>query len=390
MKLFKTLSIFLLLQNIIVAQDAVHNFGAMQVHNGTSVGFHLDLVNDGVFNENLGLVGFYGYDKSITVSGTNTPVFYDSEILVDNNLYLETPIEILNNANLITGNIVTPRNNTDIHINFLNSAFYIGENMVSKVDGYAAITNKDDFIFPVGTEDRLRMLTLNSQATNAFAKCAYFYEDPNEPSTFNESFNTDEKETEFLKVNEKEFWHLEGAIPSTVTLNWDIYSNINTLGEFITDLKVVGWSKSKQQWVDLGNTDVQGGLTLGTLTSDIFVPNDYSIITIGGNNDILETYNLLELDNYYMTPNGDGVNDFLVIDGIEESPNNNLQIYNRYGVMVFSKNNYTNEFDGYSNRSSVITKNDGLASGIYFYIITLNDLRQKHQGYLYLTSNAKK
>ena len=101
MKLFKTLSIFLLLQNIIVAQDAVHNFGAMQVHNGTSVGFHLDLVNDGVFNENLGLVGFYGYDKSITVSGTNTPVFYDSEILVDNNLYLETPIEILNNANLI-------------------------------------------------------------------------------------------------------------------------------------------------------------------------------------------------------------------------------------------------------------------------------------------------
>lgn len=57
---------------------------------------------------------------------------------------------------------------------------------------------------------------------------------------------------------------------------------------------------------------------------------------------------------------------------------------------VFSKNNYTNEFGGYSNRSSVITKNYGLASGIYFYIITLNDLRQKHQGYLYLTSNAKK
>ncbi len=390
MKLLKTIGLFLLLQHTIVAQDALHNFGNLQVHDGTAVGLHINLVNDGTFNNNLGLVGFYGYDTSLNISGTNIPVFYDTEILVDNNLFLETSIEVENNTNLITGDIVTPRNNSEIYINFLNNAFYIGENMVSKVDGYAAITNKDDFIFPIGTEDRLRTLTLNSQATNAFAKCAYFYENPNTPSTFTESFDTNSKETELLKVSEEEFWHLEGDIPSTVTLTWDIYSNISALGEFITDLKIVGWSKAQQQWVNLGNTNVQGSLTLGTITSDTFLPNDYAIITIGGNSDVLEAFNLLELDNYYMTPNGDGVNDFLVIDGIENSPNNNLQIYNRYGIMVYSKNNYTNEFGGFSNRSSVITRNDGLASGVYFYLITLNDLRQKHQGYLYLTSNAKK
>ena len=133
-----------------------------------------------------------------------------------------------------------------------------------------------------------------------------------------------------------------------------------------------------------------GGSTYGSLTSELFVPNEYSIITIGGNDDLLETFNILELDNYYMTPNGDGINDVLVINGIEESQDNNLQIYNRYGVMVFSKDNYKNEFGGYSNRNLVIQKNKGLPSGIYFYLITLNDLRQKHQGYLYLTSNEKK
>ena len=103
MKLFKIILVFLLLQNTLVAQNAVHNFGTIQIHNGTSVGFHIDLVNDGTFNKNLGLVGFYGYDKSLTVSGNNIPVFYDAEVVVDYNLYLETPIEIVNNGNLITG-----------------------------------------------------------------------------------------------------------------------------------------------------------------------------------------------------------------------------------------------------------------------------------------------
>ena len=82
---------------------------------------------------------------------------------------------------------------------------------------------------------------LESEATNAFAKCAYFYEDPNETSTFNEAFDTDAKGPHFFQVSTKEFWHLEGDIPSTVTLTWDTYSEINTLAEFLTDLKVVGW-----------------------------------------------------------------------------------------------------------------------------------------------------
>ena len=87
-----------------------------------------------------------------------------------------------------------------------------------------------------------------------------------------------------------------------------------------------------------------------------------------------------------MTPNGDGVNDYLVIDGIDNSPNNTLQIFNRYGIMVFSKKNYNNEFNGISNVGGVISKNSGLSSGIYYYIITLNEMNIKHQGYLYLTT----
>ena len=86
-----------------------------------------------------------------------------------------------------------------------------------------------------------------------------------------------------------------------------------------------------------------------------------------------------------MTPNGDNKNDFLVINGIEKSPNNTLQIYNRYGLLVYQKENYNNEFNGVADRGVIINKNSGLPSGIYFYIIALNDLKLKHQGYLYIS-----
>jgi len=93
----------------------------------------------------------------------------------------------------------------------------------------------------------------------------------------------------------------------------------------------------------------------------------------------------LELDNYFMTPNDDGVNDFLLIDGIENVPNNVLNIYNRYGVLVYSKLNYANEFDGKSNRNGAISKASGLSAGVYFYVLTVNDTKEKYQGYLYIS-----
>ena len=139
-------------------------------------------------------------------------------------------------------------------------------------------------------------------AINPFVKCAYFFENPNNSKLLDAVFNTDKTASDYISVSDKEFWRLEGDVPSNVTLTWDDYSNIPALGNYISDLKVVGWSKTDNQWVNLGNTAVTGGLAYGSVTSDVFVPNDYEIITIGGNDDMLETFDTLELDNYYMTP----------------------------------------------------------------------------------------
>ena len=367
-------------------QDAVHNYGNIQIHDDGLVGFHMDVINNGAFNQNKGLVGFYAMDKALTISGGSNPIFYDFEIAVDNDLYVDNTVGVLNNANFITGDVVTNRTASEVNINFLNDSFYIGEGNTTKVDGYAAMSNKTDFTFPIGQFDKLRPLTISSESSNDYTKAAYYFEDPNTPSIVGTTFDTSLTENQFLSVSEYEFWHLEGSIPSKVTLTWDQDSNASLYGDFITDLKVVGWSIIDKVWVNLGNTNVEGDFNSGSITSEDFIPSDYEIITIGGNSDLLETVENISLDNYYMTPNGDGINDFLVIEGIEGSPNNTLQIFNRYGRMVYSMKNYNNEFDGISNVNGVIAKNIGLPSGIYFYIVTLNDINLRHQGYLYLTT----
>jgi len=368
------------------SQDAVHNYGNIQIHDDGLVGFHMDVINNGAFNQNRGLVGFYSMDRALTISGGSNPIFYDFEVAVDNDLYIDNTVGVLNNANFISGDIVTSRVASEVNINFLNDSFYIGDDNLTKVDGYVAMSKKTEFTYPVGQYDKLRPLSIASTSSNDYTKVAYYFEDPNTPSVVGTSFNTDSKENELLSVSEYEFWHLEGIVPSKVTLTWDEESNANLYGDFIADLKVVGWSVDDKVWVNLGNTNVEGDFSSGSITSEEFIPSDYEIITIGGNSDLLETLDNITLDNYYMTPNGDGINDFLQIEGIEGSPNNVLQIYNRYGRMVFSLKNYTNEFNGISNVNAVIAKNEGLPSGIYYYIITLNDLNIRHQGYLYLTT----
>lgn len=374
----------ILISNVVAAQQAVHNFGNLQFHESVSVGFHLNLIDDGVFDQNTGLTGFYGLNP-LTIAGSSHPIFEDMEVVAENGLFLETWVGVTNNLNFIIGDIVTEKNTSSSYLNFMGSAFYTGTGDATHIDGYAATSGKDLITFPVGEGSKIRPLTITSNGINDLARCAYYFENPDNPSTLTEQFNTSVTDFDDLKVSEVEFWLLDSNQPSVIELSWDVDSAADQLAVSIENLLVVGWSKSENQWERLGNSSISGNLQAGRITSDTFIPSDYEIITLGGTDDLLEPFTVLELDNYFLTPNNDGVNDFLLIDGIENVPNNLLNIYNRYGVLVYSKLNYANGFDGKSNRNSVISRGSGLSSGIYFYVLTVNDTREKFQGYLYIS-----
>jgi len=151
---------------------------------------------------------------------------------------------------------------------------------------------------------------------------------------------------------------------------------------------VAGWSKAGNRWENLGANPVMGTLEEGAVTSDSFVPDDYEIITLGISKVPFEPLSLnilTSLDNYFVSVNGDGINDSFFIPELEDSPNNLVQIYDRYGLKVFEKANYRDEFVGVANVGDfILNKDKGLPEGIYFYTIYSIDSDLNYQGFLYL------
>jgi gliding motility-associated-like protein len=82
-----------------------------------------------------------------------------------------------------------------------------------------------------------------------------------------------------------------------------------------------------------------------------------------------------------LTPNGDGKNDELVIRFIDLYPNNKVQVYNRWGSLVYSKDGYTNDWKGTNEKG-----NGGvLPAGTYFILVDLGDgFTKPYNGYIQL------
>ena len=161
-------------------------------------------------------------------------------------------------------------------------------------------------------------------------------------------------------------------------------TNSNVVTLTITNQALVTGTTSDGQEVtddsddpfDLTNTDNDGD-------GD---PDDPTVVVIewGVGPAVFEIFNGI-------TPNGDGLNDFFEIRGIADYPNNNVKIYNRWGVLVFETDGYNesdNVFRGVSNGRATINQGRELPTGTYYYILTFGaetpEGRSSYNGYLYI------
>jgi gliding motility-associated-like protein len=120
------------------------------------------------------------------------------------------------------------------------------------------------------------------------------------------------------------------------------------------------------------------GSTLIGSTSTVVISNTgtYQVdVTVDG----CTTTEFVTIDNVTcsipkgISPNGDGLNDSWDISGLNARK---VQIFNRYGVEVYSRPNYTNEFEGKTNNGNE------LPTGTYYYVITLDNGAKT--GWLYI------
>ncbi|SEE17148.1 gliding motility-associated C-terminal domain-containing protein [Tenacibaculum sp. MAR_2010_89] len=84
------------------------------------------------------------------------------------------------------------------------------------------------------------------------------------------------------------------------------------------------------------------------------------------------------------TPNDDGSNDTLIIDCIENYPTNTLEIFNRWGNLVYKKKQYNNKWDGTSTGRVNIQVDNKLPSGTYFYVLDLGNGTKPKKGWIYI------
>jgi len=191
-------------------------------------------------------------------------------------------------------------------------------------------------------------------------------------------------DTTFFSIFVEEAPFPPDAVPDTASttqpnpITIAVQSNDNTLGGIIEIILI--------EKPDYGRVFINGN---GTLTYepalDVCEGQDrfrYAICNPTGCDTatVNLTINCAEVEIFNaVSPNGDGINDTFFINNIQARPDNRLQIYNRWGNLVFDRKGYQNDWDGTWNGKN-------LPDGTYFYILELREdgQRQVYRGYLEL------
>ncbi len=115
-------------------------------------------------------------------------------------------------------------------------------------------------------------------------------------------------------------------------------------------------------------------LSSGNYLNTVFIETSNPVdLDLSNNTAIAEVTPLCLVVYNEFSPNGDGANDTFRIDCIEVYPNNKLEIYNRYGRLVFSQRGYNNDWSGTSNVSGVVGGNEQLPPGTYYYVLDIGE-----------------
>ena len=124
--------------------------------------------------------------------------------------------------------------------------------------------------------------------------------------------------------------------------------------------------------VESGTPEYVFNWTPNTIASDEnnptgLVAGEYNLQLVDANGCTIDTLITLvdpdELKLYTaLSPNGDGFNDTYVIDGVQDCPDNQFKVFNRWGNLVYEKDSYLNEWYGQDMDGNT------LSDGTYFVI----------------------
>ncbi|UMB53140.1 gliding motility-associated C-terminal domain-containing protein [Lutibacter sp. A64] len=165
---------------------------------------------------------------------------------------------------------------------------------------------------------------------------------------------------------------IEHAVTLTVTDNY---------GNTASEIALVTFTSSdidNDTIADICDTDIDGdGVDNNIDNCPTTANSDQADLDQNGIGDVCDQSDLKIAKGF--SPNGDGVNDEFIIEGLHNYPNNSIQIYNRYGNIVYESNNYQNYWDGIGNKEE-----RRLPAAPYFYVLSINGGSKVVKGWVYI------
>lgn len=360
--------------------------------------FYGNYQNEGLFsystNSTTGYVVFEGLMNGVQrISGNSPSSFYDvlfNKAAEAHAFHLTNDIENAGTVNLANGVVLMDKENGGAFV-FLKGAHHINTSDNSYVEGEVTKVGNESFSYPIGDAGYYRFAGISAPVNVAETYTGeYIFENPDNLYPHASRAGIIEE------INDKEYWVINQITPTEnsvlITLSWDERITPPSLTTNMgSALHIVRWDEDQQLWVD------QGGVVdyaARTVTTPIQV-DDFGVFTLGKIKE--EHLNLGDVVIYQgVTPDGDGLNDYFIIDNIEQFPNNHVSIYNRWGRKVYETQSYNsrgNVFRGYAEGNGVVGRGEMLPTGTYYYIVEyLFDRDGKSQwvkkvGHLHLESN---
>ena len=350
--------------------DEFDNKDTGDIVNNGDVYLYSSLINDGMFrySKNNGNITRFLGDVKQEIQGGGSLEFYD--LLLDNSssypaFELRTSMSIFNKLYLEQG--ILQSRDLGGSVLFQDDANHEQASSSSYIDGLVSKKGNTEFEFPVGSGEHYRSVKISSPSLVSDVFSVVYHQ---ENSNYNGYSHSSVSSSDILFIDNTEYWEInreEGNSEIELTLSINSGSSSEALVDALSgSVHIVGWSSADSEWKDLG-------ANIGLNDDDLITKEStlgFSIFALA----LMKTEEV-PLDGIVIynaiTPNGDGKNDFFLIEGLENYIDNTLKVFNRWGVTVYEEGNYGEEgkvFRGKSGGRATIGGGN-LPRGVYFYML---------------------
>ena len=386
--------LYILPSTLVSTQFDFDNKASGVIFNDGEFQFYKNYNNDGLFthstNQTTGYTVFQGSQPQL-IQGSQPSKHFD---VLFYNTSTQYPFS-LNSDMIIDGvgnfreGIVRINKNNGGQLLFGNGASQMNASDRSYAEGMVEKQGSNAFTFPIGKSGYYRLAGISAPTNLADNYLSEYFKE-----TTNQTYPHKDRTGIISAVNDQEYWTITQSAGTTgsvmVTLSWH---DQTTPAEFrgTQDLHIVRWDATQNLWVDEGGVVDAGARTI---TTPVQV-DGFGIFTLGKIKEkFLNPGDVVVYNG--VSPDGDGINDYLMIDNIEHFPENQVILYNRWGRKVYETKNYNsknNVFVGVAEGNGIVGSGEKLPAGTYYYVVEyLYDWNGQSQwikkvGYIHLESN---